>query len=255
MKQLSKYAERIIPGALVFCLLFVGCKKEKAEDRPVVFSAGGNIDATLAGFRNVLGPVNSTTGNTTGRREINWDGVPDSLEGKRIPGDFFNPTEAGAPVSLQRGLVYALADQAMVSKQGFAEINMLASTEFSSFSGNKTFAVVSANRWPVSFQVAGQNKAASVRGFGAVFSDVDKANSTSIEFFNGQTSLGRFFVPAHDHTSKFSFLGVYFPNDVATEVQISHEGRLVDGEKDISQGGSKDLIVLDDFIYSEPLAQ
>jgi hypothetical protein len=255
MKQLLKETVGVAGIMMMFCVLFIGCKKEKSEDKPVIFSATGNINGAMTEFRNRLGALNSTTGATSGRREINWDGVPDSLEGKKIPGNFFNPTEAGSPVSLQRGLVYALADQAMVSKVGFSDINANASAEFSSFSGNKTFAVVSANRWPVSFQVAGQDKAATIKGFGAVFSDVDKSNSTSIEFFNEQLSLGQYFVPPHDNTSGFSFLAVYFPNDIVTEIQISHEGRLVDGEKDISQGGTKDLIVLDDFIYSEPLAR
>jgi hypothetical protein len=67
--------------------------------------------------------------------------------------------------------------------------------------------------------------------------------------------LGRYYVTPHDNTSSFSFLGVYFPNGVVTDISIGHEGKLADGEKDISQGGTKDLVVLDDFIYSEPLAR
>lgn len=253
MKQRSKDIMGFAGAILLLCILVVGCKKEKSEDEAVIFSANGNITAKLTEFRNLLGNLNSTTGLTTGRREVNWDGVPDSLDGKTLPGNFFNPTEAGSPVSLQRGLVYAAADVAMVSKTGFSEVNAEASTEFTSFSGNKSFAVISTNRWPVSFQVAGQNKIATVKSFGAVFTDVDKSNSTFIEFFNGTKSLGKFFVPARDNTSNFSFLGVHFPGTVITEVHISHEGRLIDGQKDITQGGAKDLIVLDDFIYSEPV--
>jgi hypothetical protein len=255
MKQRSKETMNRVLVALILCILVIGCKKERAEDKALVFSASGDITAKLTEFRNLLGNLNNTTGLTSGRREVNWDGVPDSLEGKSIPGDFFNPTEPGSQVSLQRGLVYAIADNARVSKTGFSDINSNASSEFSSFSGNKTFSVVNANRWPVSFEVPGQNREASVKGFGAVFSDVDKANSTSIEFFNGQASLGQFFVPPHNNQNSFSFLAVYFPNAVITEIHISHEGKLIDGEKDITQGGSRDLIVLDDFIYSEPLAR
>jgi hypothetical protein len=255
MKQRTKETVSRVSIALVLCIFISGCQKEEAEDKSVVFSASGDITAKLTEFRNQLGTLNSRTGLTTGRREINWDGVPDSLDDKKIPGNFFNPTEAGSPESLQRGIVYASADNAMVSKTNFSQVNGNASTEFASFSGNKSFAVVNANRWPVTFQVAGRSTAASVQGFGAVFTDVDKSNSTAIEFFNGQTSLGQFFVPAHDNTSRFSFLAVYFPNNAVTEILISHEGKLSEGEKDITQGGAKDLIVLDDFIYSEPLSR
>jgi len=238
---------------LTFGILIIGCKKETAEDKAVIFSANGDITAKMTEFRNQLGPVNITIGKTSGRREINWDGVPDSLNGKKLPGNFFNPTEAGASESLQRGAVYAALDNAMVSANKFSEVNTQASSEFSSFSGNKSFAVTNATLWPVSFRVAGTSTDASVKAFGAVFVDVDKTNSTYIEFYSDQRSLGRFFVPPHDNNSNFSFLGVYFPNENVTEVQIGHEGRLSDGEKDISQGGTKDLVVLDDFIYSEPL--
>jgi hypothetical protein len=174
--------------------------------------------------------------------------------GLRLPEDFFNPVGAGAPVARQRGLVYADAGDAMVSKSNFADINVQASPEFASFSGNKTFAVTNSNLWPIGFKVAGTNTAAAVKGFGLVASDVDKANTSFIEFFEGDKSLGKFYLPIHDNTSSFSFLGVYFPGNKITRIQIGHEGILSTGEKDITQGGPKDLIILDDFIYSEPIA-
>lgn len=253
MKQRSYDIVSRVLMALTFGIIIIGCDKESSDDKAMVFSAQGDITARLTEFRNQLGPVNLTIGKTSGRREINWDGIPDSLNGKKLPGNFFNPTEAGAVESLQRGAVYAALDNAMVSASKFSEVNASASTEFASFSGNKSFAVTNATLWPVSFRVAGTSTDASVRAFGAVFVDVDKANSTFIEFYSNQKSLGRFFVPPHDNNSSFSFLGVYFPNENVTEVQIGHEGRLSDGEKDISQGGTKDLVVLDDFIYSEPV--
>jgi hypothetical protein len=255
MKQLTKESVTRLLMGLMLCLAVVGCKKEKSEDEPVVFAANGDINAVLTQFRNTLGPVNTTVGQTNGRREINWDGVPDAMNGIKLSGDFFNPTDVAAPESLKRGVVYAGNSDAMVSSIGFSEVNVDASASFSSFSGNKSFAVVNSTLWPVTFQVAGQNKAASITAFGAVFSDVDKANSAFIEFFDGANSLGRFFVPPHDNSTNFSFLGVYFPNGRVTEVNIGHEGRLSDGGKDITQGGTQDLVVLDDFIYSEPLAR
>src|SRR5258706_10782365 len=88
----------IIPGS---------CKKEKEQPSPQVFSATGDIAGAVAEFRATLGNLNTTPGAMAGRREIDWDGVPDNLVGKALPDNFFNPTEEGAPVARQRGLVYA----------------------------------------------------------------------------------------------------------------------------------------------------
>lgn len=240
---------------IISAWIFTGCSKDEPVVASVVFSANGNINAKLGDFRTQLGTLNTTTGMTTGRREINWEGVPDSLMGLRMPGDFFNPTGAGAPMALQRGVVYLGSGEPVVSKTNFADVNALAATEFSAFSGSKTFAVTNGIQWPVNFRVAGQTTPATVKGFGIVFSDVDKSNSTFIEFFHDERSLGKFFVPAHDATSNFSFLGVYFPAETVTHVLVGHEGKLSDGGKDISQGGTTDLVILDDFIYSEPVAR
>jgi hypothetical protein len=243
---------------IAFAAVFIlaGCKKDDQQPvATIVFSASGDISNKLNEFRSQLGNLNTTTGMTVGRREINWEGVPDSIMGLRMPNDFFNPTVPGSPVARQRGLVYIGGDNAVVSKTNFADINALAASEFGAFSGTKTFAVTNALLWPVNFRVAGTNTDAVVMGFGIVFSDVDKANSTFIEFFFEERSLGKFFVPPHDNTTNFSFLGVYFPVEKVTHVKVGHDGKLSDGGKDISQGGTSDLVILDDFIYSEPVAK
>lgn len=239
----------------LFILSLAACSKSKPGAVPEIFSAKGDINSQLNEFRSRLGTLNTTTGFTSGRREINWDGVPDSLSGLPLPHDFFNPVGAGAPVARQRGILYAGIENAMISKTGFAEINSEAASSFSAFSGNKTFAVTTAAQWPVFFQVAGTTTPATINGFGAVFSDVDKENSTFIEPYNEEKKLGRYYVPAHDNTSSFSFLGIYFNSEKITHVFIGHEGKLADGQKDITAGGPKDLVVLDDFIYSEPIAR
>ncbi len=237
---------------IILALLLIGCKKTtKPDNEARPFTASGLISSTVEAFRTQLGSLN-TVAASSGRREINWDGVPDSLAGLRLPADFFNPTTADAPLARKRGILYAGSSRAAVSKADFAEVNSPAAGEFAPFSGNKTFAVTNALEWPVEFRVPGQTTPATINAFGAVFVDVDKANSTYIEFFNSSQSLGRFFVPVQQAGSKFSFLGVYFPQGGITRVQIGHEGRLADGDKDVSQGGAKDLVILDDFIYSEP---
>lgn len=238
-------------------MVLISCKKDSHEKEPMVFRASGDINTTLNDFRNLLGNLNTIPGATNGRREINWDGVPDSLVGKALPADFFNPTGAGAPTARQRGLLYApMTGEFQVSNNNFSTIDPAASGEFSAFSGAKTFANVTTNAWPISFQVAGQSTAAFTRGVGIVFSDVDLANSTSLEFFEGDKSLGKFFAPPHAATSGFSFLGVYFPGSQRiTKVEVKHQGILIDGQKDISAGGPNDLVIFDDFIYGEPQKQ
>jgi hypothetical protein len=249
------YVAALIASLLIMVL--VSCKKEHKEKEPLVFKANGDITSTLNEFRNLLGALNTAPGATSGRREINWDGVPDSLVGKALPNDFFNPTGPGAPIARQRGLVYTPSvGEFQISNSNFSNIDPAASGEFSAFSGAKTFANVTTNAWPVSFQVAGETTAAFTRGVGIVFSDVDLANSTSLEFFEGDKSLGKFFAPPHTSSSSFSFLGVYFPGSQrVTKVEVKHQGILIEGQKDISSGGQHDLVIFDDFIYGEPQKQ
>ncbi len=237
--------------------IFTSCKKEN-ESAFTVVTATGDVSARVDEFRQLLGAqLNTAPGAVGGRREVNWDGVPENLLGTPLPGDFFNPVGAAAPASRQRGLVYASAAGTFeVSKTNFNEVNAAASSQFAPFSGQQTFSNISSNLWDVGFEVAGQPIAASVMGFGIVFSDVDVANNSYLEFYSGDKNLGRFYVPVHDNNSGFSFLGVYFKNDKVTRVRVSHgNGILNTGQKDITNGGTKDLVIMDDFLYSEPIAK
>lgn len=239
----------------------VSCKKNSKDDsssQPTVISATGDITASINSFKNLLGnPLNTTPGQASGRREINWDGVPVQFQSQSIPKDFFNPTDAGATPSLQRGFVYEPGTgDFRVSSNGFGNIESTLSTQLTSFSGDKVFANINENEWNALFRAAGTTQAASIKGFGAVFVDVDIPQSSYLEFFHDDKSLGKFFVPVHDATSNFSFLGVHFNEQVVTSVRIGHgNGKLVTAEKDISNGGTHDIVVLDDFLYDEPKAR
>ena len=241
--------------AVILLIAFVSACSKDENDDIVVFEASGDINGTLNQFRQTLGAqLNSTPGAIGGRREINWDGVPPEMLNVALPGDFFNPTFAGAPAARQRGLAYAgVGGEFRVSASLFAEVNAGAANQFVAFSGDRTFANISSNLWDAEFRVPGQTLAATVKGFGAVFSDVDGTNTTFLEFFNESRSLGKFFVPAKSSQSNFSFLGVYFKNERVTRVRIGHDGHLGEGINDISNGGTKDLIILDDFLYDEPV--
>jgi hypothetical protein len=239
----------------LFLTVLSSCKKEEALSDKVVVIATGDITARLNEFRTLLGePLNTQTGQTSGRREIDWDAVPAKFETENLPKDFFNPTEAGVPLSRQRGFVYSGDGDFRVSSNGFTNEDPDFAIQMKAFSGSTVFANISSFAWQPEFLVAGTNEKATVKGFGAVFSDVDIENNSSLEFFNGTKSLGKFFVPPHDANSAFSFLGVYFKNDFITHVNITHgSATIVSNEKDITNGGTKDIVVLDNFLYDEPV--
>src|SRR5919205_4678139 len=69
---------------------------------PQVFQAAGPNPATIQGtvdaFRNALGTLNANEPGSrgSGRREINWDGVPDEFSDPNpFPPDFFNANLSG----------------------------------------------------------------------------------------------------------------------------------------------------------------
>src|SRR5262245_44232183 len=116
----------------IFAASFAGCdrddKEEQQDDNITIIRASGDINASLNQFRQLLGaPVNTTPGATGGRREINWDGVPDSLMGKALPTNFFNPPGTDPALApLQRGLTYAptpAPNGFRVSNVQFSDVN------------------------------------------------------------------------------------------------------------------------------------
>lgn len=227
------------------------------EPQGTVLSAAGDsgsVIGTINQFRALLGDsLNFVTGKTTGRREINWDGVPpDFSNNNNFPPDFFNAKLATDPAGRKRGLEYINAgDGFRVDSTSFSEIDESYANQFAIFSKKRLFAQIGNNIYDAVFKIAGTNTDAFVHGFGLIFSDVDDAYSTTLEFFSGAKSLGVY--KAKNAGSKFSFLGVYFQNEKVTRVRItSGNGVLKTGNKDITDGGTYDLVVLDDFFYDEP---
>ncbi|MBM3394453.1 MAG: PEP-CTERM sorting domain-containing protein [Betaproteobacteria bacterium] len=133
--------------------------------------------------------------------------------------------------------------------------------EFAAFSPTKLFATLGSAITDVTFSVPGSpGEVADVIGFGAVFTDVDITGLTSIEYFNAQGgSLGSFTVPGvfpvgtgENSQASFSFLGVSFSGgDRVSRVRITSGSHGVDGV----YVGVEDAVVMDDFIYGEPVAR
>lgn len=209
-----------------------------------------NVAAALTTFRANIGggANNANTAGTqlAGHREINWDAtiVPFVL-----PGTFFN----SPPTT--RGVVMTTAGTGFnVSETDFSEIDPSYPATFNAFSPSKTFAATGSNVVDVAFRVPGAATIATVTGFGVVFSDIDLSASTSLQFFTpGGASLGTFF--ASPNNGGFSFLGVSFnAGELVGSVRItSGTAALATGVTDLSLPGL-DLVVMDDFLYSEPQA-
>ena len=239
--------------------LSIGCDSGSSNsESPVhrVVSGAGNITAALDTFRAVLGePLNSTPDETDGRREVNWDGVPAAFTNtSTFPGDFFNNTDPAGPNGRKRGSVFTTPGTGFrVSDNDLADLDPSYDAQFDDFSPARTFVSVGSTVTDVTFKVPGQNTAATVHGFGVVFSDVDRKGSATMEFFSATRSLGRFEAPPY--SQGFSFLGVHFPEDDVVRVRIvSGTKPLGAGVLDVSSGGTADLVAMDDFLYDEPLA-
>lgn len=228
------------------------------KERAIVIKAHGDINAALSKFRDLLGSqLNTTPGAVGGRREINWDAVPANLTNNNsFPGDFFGSFDPAVADGRKRGLVMTTPGTGFsISDNNFSTINPTYGDQFKTFSPLKTFVPIGSTITDNFFKIPGTNTDASVQGFGVIFSDVDNEFSTFMEFYDRERLLGIFKVPHNGYNAPgaFSFLGVYFPNARVTRVRI-HSGRapLSPTQNDISDGGGKDLVIMDDFIYSEP---
>jgi len=121
-------------------------------------------------------------------------------------------------------------------------------TIFQTFSSPRLFSALNSNIIDVLFFVSGAATPAAVTSFGAVFTDVDLPSTSSLELFNPSGgSLGTFFVLTSNNG--LSFLGVTSTDSIGRVRIVS--GNTALGPND---GGSIDVVALDDFVYSEPQA-
>jgi len=229
---------------------------EPLPPEATVITASGDITAKVDEYRQLLGdPKNGGAvpgPAAAGRREINWDGVnAANVNTNTFPGDFFNTTT-------KLGLVMTTPGPGLrVSDKDFSDVNPAFGDTFNAFSPAKTFAAVGSNIVDVTFQVAAATTPAVVSGFGVVFADVDVAGATKIEVFDkAGKKLGTFDAPVRSDANGFSFIGVKFASPIIARVRItSGTGALGAQAQDVSSGGAADLVVMDDFLFAEPIPQ
>lgn len=211
----------------------------------IALSIGGDsqpasITATVDAFRAALGP----------RQEINWDagGTPVTTS-SGTPLLTFTDTRGSTFVTPGTGFVQATPDGLATTFS-----NPTYSDTFNTFSPLRLFSAVGSNIIDVLFFEPGTGGAvpATVSGFGAVFSDVDLANVTSIILFDeSDDPLGSFFVPAGTVADEsLSFLGL-----VATAGEEIARVRITLGNAALGPNNIGDVVVLDDVIYAQPVGE
>ena len=237
------------------------------------------ITATLNQFRADLGAANPNgvcDGITclpgVGRREVNWDGVPDNLSSPNaFPGNFFN-LASGNPAGRIRGIQFTTTGTMEVSADSDSDGDTIPGPvatlfgnrhpdnddDFAAFSAERIFGLIGTNQLDVTFNVPGSpGERALVKGFGAVFTDVELAGSTVLEYYDANDVLihtqgvPEFAVPGAGDTLKgLSFAGVSFADAIISRVHIKNGGF----DLNLTQFDVDDAVAMDDFIYGEPVA-
>jgi hypothetical protein len=223
-----------------------------------VFEAAGANAAAITPTRDAFraavggGTVAGANGSFGGlRREINWDGVPETFsDPNALPANFFNVNSPRGAVFSTPGtgfLVSANAGGTTPPLFGFP-------SDFQTFSPQKLFTAVNSNVTDVNFFVPGTSTAATTSAFGIIFVDVEVANLTHIDFFDENNNLIFSRNALVGGNQGLSFLG-----GVANAGERIGRVRITSGLNTIVANGmlgnpNDDVVVMDDFLYAEPLA-
>ena len=216
------------------------------------------IQDTVDAYRAALGDPNNANNPgplSSGRREINWDGGgPPVIDGTApvTPFTVFQNSRGATFTTPGIGLTQAAATGGLLSLD---LINPTYADLFAAFSPNRLFTPLGSNITDGSFSIPGTGGAvpAEVRGFGAIFSDVDVEGGTSIQFIGTSGNpLGTFEVPAFTGNQTFSFLGVI----TGVNEPLIGSVRIVTGTAALgpNESSTVDLAVMDDVLYAEPQA-
>jgi hypothetical protein len=227
---------------------------------PVIFEASGatpaDIQATVDAYRAVLGPLNPNVAGSFrgGRREINWDAVPDAFAApNNLPPGFFNQNSPRGAVFFTPGSGFQVsADDSNPTSTPvrFGNLHPVLPELFSTFSPQRLFLALDSTITETFFFVPGSHAGATVSGFGAVFTDVNSEGSTKIEYLDatGKVLFSRTVLPGTTSRGSLSFLGVAF--DAGERVVAV---RITSGDRNPG-APAHDVVAMDDFIYAEPQA-
>jgi hypothetical protein len=251
--RVKSLTRTLLPLAGV-AMLLLGAQPTQAQFT-VFEAAGANaaaITPTRDAFRAAIGggTVAGANGSFGGlRREINWDGVPESLsDPNALPANFFN-------VNSPRGAVFSTPGTGFLvsaNAGGAAPVLFGFPSDLQTFSPQKLFSAVNSNVTDVNFFLPGTNTPAFVTAFGAIFVDVEVGGLTKIDFFDMSNQLltSRNVLVAGNQ-------GLSFLGEVATGGQHIGRVRITSGLNTLVSNGvlgnpTDDFVVMDDFIYAEP---
>jgi hypothetical protein len=226
-----------------------------ATAAPVEFDASGAVTADIQSafdaFRTTLG---------ANRREINWDGVPDTVAAPNLmPANQF----------LKRGVVFftpgtgfqisAKTGNPTFTPVEFGNIAPFLPFFVQTFSPERLFTALDSTVTEVLFFNPTTGAPATVDSFGSVFTNVRHFGSTKIEYFDKNGALLHTHVaqPGTSEHGSLSFAGtafnsgerVYLVRITSGDVELSADGGV---SPDPRHGQPFDLVVMDDFIYGEP---
>jgi hypothetical protein len=181
-----------------------------------------------------------------GFRRLTWDSI--ALDGSDPGSTVITP---GHVVALSRSRAQPwgieLGSQVAVANDGFRSVNSHAG--FPAFSSPNEWALFNSNTTELQIvdpaSQASSPVPALTRGLGAVFLNVT-GPGTTIQYFNGQTSLGQVTAP----TGATSFAGMLFDDPVVTRVVITLGSAAMfnlDGSP-----GATDPVAGDDLVLAEP---
>jgi hypothetical protein len=266
----SNIRSTVIATFGLLSMLLAVSETAHAQGTPLVFQAAGpdatSIQGAVDAFRSALGDnnLNNPGPIQKGRREINWDGGNVNLLATTAPvTPFVTFLNTRGSQFKTPGLGLSQAPPSGGPQGGLAVLfgNPSYATIFKAFSLSRLFTPVGSNITEALFSVPGTNgnAKATVRGFGAVFTDVDQPDgttpgathkgSTEIDYFDKSGKLiFSSSVPAAPGDGSLSFFAIKFDDARIASVRIK-TGDVAPGPNDDRQ---HDIVMMDDFIYGEP---
>src|SRR6266404_2424932 len=137
---------RVIASGVAAASLMLVLNVATAAAAPITVSGSGSspagIQALVDAYRADLGGLNPNVAGSfgSGRREINWDGVPDALSAPNfLPANFFNVNSPRGVVFSTPGTGFQTSANAAVGPIEFDNINPTYSAAFQTFSAQRLF--------------------------------------------------------------------------------------------------------------------